>query len=98
MPFSYIGKITQTEGGNSIDRLVFKDFFPFSKVALFGTKLHYGSSGEGVIKEGVTAKVNMLPKNFAGFTKIGINYFIADPGGNRIILCTDRRVNCVLSG
>ncbi len=100
MPFSYIGKITQREGGNSTDRLVFKDFFPFNKVTALSSRLYYGSSGEGSIKESATVKVNMLPKNFAGFTKLGTSFFIADPDRNRIILCPEisGRPNCVASG
>lgn len=101
LPFFYMGKAQDTEGK---ERLVFKNFLAFNKVTevtMRGRQTQvYGNSGKGKIQVfgGRMDIVNRLPANFAGFTKMGNDWFVAVPHENRVLVCPDSRANCSLPG
>ncbi|PIZ72023.1 hypothetical protein COY07_03845, partial [Candidatus Peregrinibacteria bacterium CG_4_10_14_0_2_um_filter_43_11] len=85
LPFTYIG--TANVGGKT--RLVFKDAFAFGEVASIGISQQCGNPGSGTILNCASnaSTVNGIPKNFAGFTKKGNDYYIAIPDQNKILTC-----------
>ncbi|MBN2095771.1 hypothetical protein JW752_00015 [Candidatus Peregrinibacteria bacterium] len=91
LPFSFIGTATIDEDM----RLVFKDTMLFTKIINPGAGSHlFGDmvtgQPDGAIKEASTGNpVKSLAdiKNFAGFTKVGDDYYVAIPGENRVLHC-----------
>ena len=85
LPFSYIGTTDIDDEGH----LAFKDIMIFNKIIDPGSGSHlFGDSGSGQILKAVDGGfVKTVPKNFAGFTKIGNKYYIVFPDGNTVKEC-----------
>ena len=86
LPFSYIGTTTIDDE----EYLAFKDVMIFNKIVDPGGGQVYGNSGTGEVKKIVEGTiVKTFPKNFAGFTKKGSEYYVAVPDENTVICMPD---------
>jgi len=91
LPFSFIGTAAIDED----QHLVFKDTMLFTKIIDPGAGSHlFGDMDlgqpDGAIKEASTGDpVKSLAdiKNFAGFTKVGNDYYVTVPGKNKVFHC-----------
>lgn len=86
LPFSFIGTAIVDEDLH----LVFKDTMLFTKIIDPGAGSYLFGNADGAIKKTVEPndiEKDLGIKNFAGFTKVGDDYYVAVPGENKVFHC-----------
>lgn len=93
LPFTFMSLVEADPNGDGTKEkyLGFKDMFPFNKIIYDESDGVYifGDSGSGQIKGAISPStftpVNVGMKNFAGFTKLGSDYYVAVPDKDEIL-------------